>query len=44
MRFNSAAISVLIAAGLFVFPQPVEAAPVYTIEQAESAGRAWQLD
>src|SRR6267378_5410052 len=34
MRFTSAAIGVLIAAGLFVFPQLVEAAPVYAIEQA----------
>src|SRR5438094_2604583 len=44
MRFNSAAISVLIAAGLFVFPQPVEAAPVYTIEQAVAVAQEHNPD
>src|SRR5439155_1690006 len=44
MRFNSAAISVLIAAGLFVFPQPVETAPVYTIEQAVAVAQAHNPD
>src|SRR5262249_51558771 len=44
MRFNSAAISVLIAAGLFVFPQPVKAAPVYTIEQAVAVAQEHNPD
>src|SRR5437899_4036080 len=44
MRFNSAAISVLIAAGLFVFPQPVETAPVYTIEQAVAVAQEHNHD
>jgi len=44
MRFNSAAISVLIAAGLFVCPQPVEAAPVYTIEQAVAVAQEHNPD
>jgi outer membrane protein TolC len=34
MRFNFAAVSVLIAAGFSAFPRPVEAIPVYTLEQA----------
>src|SRR5437762_10955384 len=44
MRFTSAAIGVLIAAGLFVFPQPVEAAPVYTIEQAVAVAQEHNPD
>lgn len=44
MLFNSAAISVLIAAGLFVFPQPVKAAPVYTIEQAVAVAQEHNPD
>jgi outer membrane protein TolC len=44
MRFNSAAISVLIAAGFFVSPQPVEAAPVYTIEQAVAVAQEHNPD
>jgi outer membrane protein len=44
MRFNSAAISVLIAAGLFVFPEPVAAAPVYTIEQAVAVAQEGNPD
>src|SRR5262249_55120213 len=44
MRFNSAAISMLIAAGLFVFPQPVKAAPVYTIEQAVAVAQEHNPD
>jgi outer membrane protein TolC len=44
MRFNSAAIGVLIAAGLFVFPQPVEADPVYTIEQAVAVAQEHNPD
>src|SRR6266446_6502051 len=44
MRFTSAAIGVLIAAGLFVFPQPVEAAPVYTIEQAVAVAQEHNTD
>jgi outer membrane protein TolC len=34
MRFNFAAVSVLIAAGFSAFLRPVEAVPVYTLEQA----------
>jgi len=44
MRFTSAAIGVLIAAGLFVFPQPVEAAPVYAIEQAVAVAQEHNPD
>src|SRR6184192_218931 len=44
MRFNSAAISLLIAAGFFVFPQPVKAAPVYTIEQAVAVAQEHNPD
>src|SRR2546421_12335011 len=44
MRFTSAAIGVLIAAGLFVFPQPVKAAPVYTIEQAVAVAQEHNPD
>src|SRR5438552_7656998 len=44
MRFTSAAIGVLIAAGLFVFPQPVETAPVYTIEQAVAVAQEHNPD
>ena len=44
MRFNSAAISLLIAAGLSVFPQPAEAAPVYTIEQAVAVAQEHNPD
>jgi outer membrane protein TolC len=44
MRFNSTAISVLIAAGLFVFRQPVKAAPVYTIEEAVAVAQEHNPD
>jgi outer membrane protein TolC len=44
MHFNSAAISVLIAAGLIVFHQPVRAAPVYTLEQAVAVAQEHNPD
>src|SRR2546430_16526054 len=44
MRFNSAAISLLIAAGFFVFPQPVKAAPLHSIEQAVAVGQEHNPD
>src|SRR2546429_4011651 len=44
MRFNSAAISLLIVAWFSVFLQPVKAAPVYTIEQAVAGAQEHNPD